>query len=92
MTKIEKKERERMVLAMEYIARQVNDEEVLERWYIYGVADGDIPYGSFDTEDVDEYYTEPDNFRELMDTFLTVMRDARISGGLFCGSIVTEQG
>ena len=87
-----KRERKKMVLAMEYIARQVNDEEVFERWLIYGVADGDIPYGSFDLNDVDDYYTERENFRELMDTFLLVMRDAKVSGGLFCGSVVTEQG
>lgn len=92
MTNTEKKERQRMVLAMEYIARQVNDEEVFERWLIMGVADGDIPYGSFDIDDVDDYYTESDNFRELMDTFLILMRDAKVSGGLFCGSIVTDAG
>lgn len=37
-----------MVKAMEYIARQINDEEVLMPWLQLGVADGDIYYGDLD--------------------------------------------
>ena len=77
---------------MEYIARQTNDEEVFERWLAYGVPDGDIKYGSFDLDGVDESLLETENFRNLMDTFLYLMGDAQISGGLFCGSVTTEQG
>ena len=77
---------------MEYIARQVNDEEVFVRWLAYGVPDGDIKYGQFDTEKVDESLLETENFRDLMDTFLYLMADAQVFGGLFCGSVTTVQG
>lgn len=92
MTKAQKTERAKMVLAMEYIARHVNDEEVFERWLAYGVPDGDIEYAQFDVEKVDDYLLETETFRDLMDTFLTLMCDAQISGGLFCASVVTEHG
>ena len=38
-------DRVKMVKAMEYIARQVNDERVFDYWLSLGVADGDIEYG-----------------------------------------------
>lgn len=40
-----KQERVKMVKAMEYIARQINDEDVFEGWLVSGVEDGDIDYG-----------------------------------------------
>ena len=92
MTNVQKTERQKMVLAMEYIARQVNDEDVFMEWLSLGVADGDIEHGSFDLDTVDDYYLEEENFRYLMDTFLGLMYDARESGGLFCGSVTTKQG
>lgn len=85
-------ERLKMVQAMEYIARQVNDEEVFEYWLMDGVADGDIRYGDFDIANVDEYYTEDEHFRDLMDCFLRLMASAKRSGGLYCGGMVTRQG
>lgn len=85
-------ERKKMVLAMEFIARQVNDEEVFEYWLMDGAADGDIRYGDFDIANVEDYYTEDDTFRDLMDCFLRLMASAKKSGGLYCGDIVTKQG
>lgn len=82
-------ERAKMVLAMEYIARQINDEEVFEAWLIDGVPDGDISYGSFDISEVDEYWLEDDHFADLMDEFLSVMKAAKRSGGLYCGNVVS---
>ena len=35
-------ERVKMVKAMEFLARNINDEGVFEEWLIEGVADGDI--------------------------------------------------
>ena len=35
-------ERAKMVKAMEFIARQINDENVFEGWLMEGVADEDI--------------------------------------------------
>ena len=92
MTEQQKQERAKMVVAMEYIVRQINDEDVLDGWLMNGVADGDIKYGSLDENEVPEYYLEDDNFRDLMDCFLRRMSGAKKSGGLFCGGIVTQEG
>lgn len=83
-------ERKKMVLAMEYIARQVNDEDVFMGWLYNGVPDGDIEYGCFDTDAVDEWDIREKNFSELMDTFLWVMSKAKKSGGLYCGGVVSD--
>lgn len=83
-------EREKMVKAMEFIMRQVNDESVLMTWLSCGVADGDIKYGDLDTTVHDEnldYYMEDDNFRLLMAVFLRRMARAYRSGGLYCDDI-----
>lgn len=85
-------QRAKMVVAMEYIARQINDESVFDGWLMCGVADGEIAYGDFDYNKVDPYYLDDDNFRDLMDLFLSKMTQAKVSGGLFCDTIVTEQG
>ena len=84
--------RAKMVLAMEFIARQINDEDVFEGWLMGGVADGDIDYGSFDVDEVDDYYLEDDIFRDLMDCFLRRMKYAYESGGLYCDQIATKEG
>ena len=93
-----KVERIKLVRAMEYIARQVNDEDVFELWLNKGVADGDIEYGKMEA-DVDDfkddrwsglnYYVEDSNFSDIMETFLTLMRKAQKSGGLYCDGVVS---
>ena len=75
---------------MEYIARQINDENIFEGWLMCGVADGDIQYGDLDIENVDEYYIKDNNFKDLMSCFLRKMSSAWHSGGLYCGDIVSE--
>lgn len=92
MTDLQKVERQKMVLAMEYICRQINDEDVLEGWLMGGVADGDIDYGEWDFTTVDAGYTDEDTFRDLMDCFLRRMSSARREGGLFCAGVVTKEG
>lgn len=89
---MKKVERIKMVKAMEYIARQVNDEDVFMGWLMVGVADGDIRYGDLSVEDDDsaEYYTEDKNFSELMTTFLRLMSEAYKSGGLYCDRVVSK--
>lgn len=82
-------ERNKLVCAMEYIARQINDEEVLESWFVSGVADGDISYGDL-TTDCEDYYDNDEYFADLMDTFLWVMERAYKSGGLYCDGIVSK--
>ena len=83
-------EREKMVRAMEMIARNVNDEELLESWLTVGVADGDIPYGKLElSEDFDEYYIDDTNFKNLMSVFLRTMHYAWKDGGLYCDGVVS---
>ena len=85
-------ERIKMVKAMEYIARQINDEAVFERWLIGGVGDGDIEYGELEVGAEDEenldYYIEKDEFSDLMGVFLRVMVGAAKSGGLYCDGVL----
>ena len=91
-------ERIKMVKAMEFICRQINDENVLEGWLMNGVADGDIPYGELKLpkdgcEALDEAYwytTDDDTFAELMGCFLRRMASANKSGGLCCDNVVSK--
>lgn len=87
-------ERIKMVKAMEFITRQLNDEEVFEIWLQEGVADGDIEYGTLDVQPDDaedmEYYIEDVHFADLMDTFLVCMKKANRSGGLYCDNVVSK--
>lgn len=87
-----KTERVKMVKAMEFIARQINDETIFLDWWLSGgVADGDIQYGDLSADDPEndeaEWYTEDENFSDLMTIFLTCMKKAAKSGGLFCDGI-----
>lgn len=87
-------ERIKLVKAMEFIARQVNDENVFERWLIGGVSDGDVEYGDLDVKRDDMrkwglgYYTDDESFADLMGLFLRVMLGAAKSGGLYCDGIL----
>lgn len=86
-------DRIKMVKAMEFIARQINDEDVFYGWLYAGVADGEIEYGDFSVEEGEsdaEFYIEDGEFAELMDTFMRMMRRAYNSGGLYCDGIVSK--
>ena len=83
-----KKERVKMVRAMELIARAVNDEDVFMMWLNCGVADGDIKPDTADDEL--EWYTEDERFADLMDTFLELMSRANQSGGLYADGIISK--
>ena len=83
-----KEERFKMVSAMEFICRNLNDEYDWEHWITLGVADGDIEYGGLCD---DEYYIQDDVFADLMQIFLNVMKDAQKDGGLYCDGIVSEE-
>lgn len=83
-------ERKFMLLAMEFICRQINDEDVFEGWLMEGVPDGDIPYWTTDISiiDDDDSMLEDESFREIMECFLRCMRRADKSGGLYCDGVV----
>ena len=85
-------DRVRMVKAMEYIARCVNDEEWFEMWLQDGVADGYIERGDFDCNDYHgdmEWYIEDEHFAELMNLFLRLMSVAR-KDGLYCDGVLSK--
>lgn len=84
-------QKKRMILAMEYVARQINDEDVFEGWLVGGVPDGDIEFGCFDTAviDDDDYFMRDENFKHLMGCFLRRMYGAYKSGGLYCGGLAS---
>ena len=88
-------ERVKMVKAMEYITRQLNDENIFYSWLAVGVGDGDIEYGDLEAtpesaEELD-YYIEDATFADLMHTFLTLMSRAKRSGGLYCDGIIDKE-
>lgn len=85
-----------MILAMEYIARNINHEGIFDLWLMEGVADGDIQYGDFDAtnEDLDYYIEDDKTFADIMGTFLACMMLAAKegNGGLYCNGVVTKDG
>lgn len=87
-------ERVKMVKAMEFIARQINNEDIFMTWLSVGVADQDIKYGdlSVGAEDdyIDYYYTDDERFADIMDTFLYIMARAKKNGGLYCDGVVSK--
>lgn len=85
-----KDERRKMILSMEYIARQINNEDFLMFWLSLGVPDGDIKYGDFDLSQVDDSLIEDGNFKDIMTTFLKCMVQAWNDGGLYCDTIVSN--
>ena len=82
-------DRIKMVKAMEFIARHVNNEEIfIDDWLSNGVADGDIVYGDLSISDTDfeydmQFYIKKEALKSLMSTFLQLMHDAYEDGGLF---------
>lgn len=87
-----KNERIKMVKAMEYIARQINSEDVFYNWLLSGVADEDIDYADLSEENdgILDYYIDDKNFAELMQTFLECMKEAHKDGGLYCDGVVSK--
>lgn len=89
-----KVERIKLIRAMEFVARQVNNERIFEDWLISGVADGDIEYGDLDVgiDDFDdlEYYIGDEEFADLMSCFLEIMSYANVSGGLYCDDVISS--
>jgi len=94
---MDKVERIKMIKAMEFIVRQVNDESIMNSWLMVGVADGDIEYGdlSVNVEDLEfdnaASYIEDDTFSDTMAVFLRVMSRAYRSGGLYCDDVVSSE-
>ena len=86
---MDKELRKKVVLAMELLARSVNDESALDGWLMCGVPDGELEYGTMDTEMVDEYYMNDETFAELMGCFMRTMKRAQ-EGGLYVDNVVSR--
>ena len=84
-----KVERVKMVAAMEFIMRNLNNEELIMDWLCDGVADSDINYGDMCPSDEDLYiYVDDDvDFAELMHTFTEIMARVHRNGGLYCNGV-----
>lgn len=101
--KVNIERRKKMVVAMEMIARCINDEDIFESWLIGGVADGDFDADDMNIDgiEVDEYYTDntkgteddpyTGHFDHLMTLFLKMMVRAWKSGGLYCDGVCSRE-
>lgn len=91
---MKKIERIKMVKAMEFIIRNLNNEDLMELWLMSGVADGDIEYGDLSDSDLEgemDYYIDDGTFADLMDIFLVTMAEAKKDDGLYCDRIVSKE-
>lgn len=89
------KERAELVKAMEVVARAVNDEDVfIHTWLSDGVADGDLTPPPAEEDWDDEYglgyYIQDEQFADLMDTFLYLMKKAQ-KDGLYCDGVISRE-
>jgi hypothetical protein len=77
---------------MEYLARQINDEDVFYFWMMNGVPDGDIEYGNLDPTQIyeEDYMVSDEGFKDIMSCFLRRMCKAYQSGGLYCGGVLSD--
>ena len=83
-------EREKVLRAMETVARRLNDEEVFEAWLVNGPGDGEIEDG----EPVDDYYLEDEVFADMMDSFARLMKKAtrkdEYKGAFYVDGVVSK--
>ena len=91
MTRKDREERAKTIMAMEYIVRCANSEDVLMPWLGIGVADGDIDqWTTVEQIMEDDYYMDDIHFSELMGLFLKLMVRAKKDGGLYSGGVVSS--
>lgn len=86
-------ERKKMILAMEFIARHMNDDTEFDRWLMCGVPDGDIERGSFDLDEIysEDYMLTDEGLKDIMSCFLRCMHYSYVdNGGLYCDGVVCE--
>lgn len=87
MDKRKRMERGETVIAMDRLARCVNNENFLDSWLMCGVADGDIDDSTKPEDETLDYYCEDDCFSELLTLFNRIMVRAWKDGGLYSGGI-----
>lgn len=77
------------ILAMEKLVRCINNEEIIESWLMCGIPDGDIR--NYTREEVDDYFTENENFSYLITLFLKLMTRANKNGNLYIDGVTGEK-
>lgn len=70
------KRRAKLVIAMDEIARSLNDENILESWLMCGVADGDIDENTSIEDVIEMGYTDDDTYPDIERCFLRCMSRA----------------
>lgn len=87
-------DRYNLIKAMEIVIRNINDESIIERWLVNGVADGDLDSTTLglSADEIDnlEYYDDNDNFKDLMNLFTKLVSAAHKDGGLYNTGVVSE--
>lgn len=76
------KARAEMVKSMDTIVRSVNNEDYVESWLMWGVADEDINSDTTLEEIIDLGYCETNMYEALKRLFLNIMVRAKEDGGL----------
>ena len=71
----------KMLEAMKCIASSINDEDILERWLMLGIPDGDTNLAN---------YCSDDELKDIIHEFLIAMSEAKKIGGLYCDGIVGQ--
>ena len=70
-----------LLKAMGYIASCINDDDIMERWLMCGIPDGDTNFAN---------YCEDEELEDIIHEFLVAMSRAKKSGGLYCDGIVGQ--
>ena len=85
-------ERKKMILAMDFIARHMNDDTEFDRWFMYGVPDGEIKE-DFNLNQIydEDYMLTDEGLRDIMSCFLKCMYSSyKYDGGLQCDNLVCD--
>ena len=88
-SKINIEDRRKMILCMEFIMRNLNDEELFYRWILAGIPDDEFKFGEFNPEVVDDYYIDPENFKDFVRIFLDILKSTEEGNAIYCGAVLS---
>lgn len=84
-----KKERIQAIRAMDFLARSINNENILEAWLANGIPDGEI---TDDTKDEElEWLIDDESLDEITEKFCACMARAKFNGGLFIDGVTVGE-
>lgn len=91
MTNQERIDRQKMIVAMDFIASRINSEDIQYGWLQYGVPDGYLNDSLDPTQIDDDDWMINEGFEEMMTRFLRYMVAAYRDGGIQCGGVVSGE-